>query len=74
MAHACIVHWRSHCIEEDEESEEQWRYECLTKFFSSLTHWFPVAHIKHTLREEYGIEIDHQENVIQVLLFGLDLP
>lgn len=74
MTHILINHWTSDWVHQEEEHNSAWSECGLSKLTSLLKHIFPVAHVDNSLWEENCIVINHQEDVIKVLLGGLHFP
>jgi hypothetical protein len=73
MAHVRVVHGAGQTVEEDEANNDARTPGTISDRPSLLDHFLPVAHVNHSLREEDSIVVDHQEGVVQVHVFGLDL-
>ena len=74
MAHVWINHWTSNWVHQQEEHNSAWSECGLSKLTSLLKHIFPVAHVNYSLGEEHCIVVNHQEDVIEVLLTSLHFP
>ena len=48
-------------------------YYGVCKLVSLFLHLFPVAGVHETLREENSVIIDHQEDMVKILLMSLSL-
>ena len=73
VTHVRVVHWAGQRVDQDESNDCYWGHNSIGKFTSLFEHLLEVAHVNDSLREEYRIIVNHEEDMVQVLVLSLVL-